>query len=126
MYIETSSPRRPGDKAMLASPKYSSATGKCLQFWYHMYGSHIGTLNVYIKRILLGRVTYSLSWSRSGNHGNQWWIGQVQRNVFNNRYKPQPQQANLSQKCFLFLLLSLFKNWKVFNSVFFNSQRHLK
>ncbi|CAH3189514.1 unnamed protein product, partial [Porites evermanni] len=38
MYIETSSPRRPGDKAMLASPKYSSARGKCLQFWYHMYG----------------------------------------------------------------------------------------
>ena len=80
MFIETSLPRRPGDKAMLLSHKYSTTKGKCLQFWYHMYGSHIGTLNVRVKRMVLGRPTYFLKWSRSGNHGNRWRIAQVQKN----------------------------------------------
>ena len=47
MYIETSAPRRPNDKARLTSPSYPAATdSECLQFYYHMYGRHIGTLNI--------------------------------------------------------------------------------
>ena len=62
---------------MLSSPKYSSTRGKCLQFWYHMYGSHIGSLNISVKSMVLGKPTYFLTWSRSGDHGNSWWIAQV-------------------------------------------------
>lgn len=47
MYIETSAPRKPGDKARLKSPLYQDSGDICINFWYHMYGSGIGTLNVY-------------------------------------------------------------------------------
>ena len=83
MFIETSLPRKPGDKAQLLSPKYPATPGKCLQFWYHMYGSHIGTLNVRVKRLVQGKPTYFLQWSRSGDHGNRWRVAQVkERHLF--------------------------------------------
>ena len=47
MYIETSSPRKQGQKAQLATPSYTDNTDVCVTFWYHMYGNGIGTLNVY-------------------------------------------------------------------------------
>lgn len=47
----------------------------CIQFWYHMYGSDIGELNIYI-RSKNGNLGYPL-WSRKQNHGNEWRIGQV-------------------------------------------------
>ena len=47
MYIETSSPRRPNDKAILLSKTFAgSSQPRCLVFWYHMYGSQIGSLAV--------------------------------------------------------------------------------
>ena len=49
MYIEASLPHRNGDKARLLSPRYTDRQDMCVQFYYHMYGSGIGTLNVYVK-----------------------------------------------------------------------------
>ena len=52
MYIETSSPRSPNDKAQLQSGLVQPTTvtsGRCLKFWYHMWGDHVDTLNVYRK-----------------------------------------------------------------------------
>jgi hypothetical protein len=63
MYIEASAPRRRGDNARLLSPIYNKSTQpSCLKFWYNMYGSSMGTLNVYT---VLGGV-YRKVWSRSG------------------------------------------------------------
>ena len=64
MYIETSSPRRPGDNAKLNSPLLSFSGYMCLRFFYHMNGSTIGRLNVMID----GRRVFSAS----GNKGNKW------------------------------------------------------
>ena len=47
MYIETSYPRKQGQKARLLSPAYTDNSDICVKFWYHMYGNGIGTLNVY-------------------------------------------------------------------------------
>lgn len=73
MYIETSSPRKTGDKARLIGGVQPKTNGQCLEFWYHMYGYTIGTLNVYRKRRSLG----SPIWTESGDHGNQWLVAQV-------------------------------------------------
>ncbi|XP_067654505.1 MAM and LDL-receptor class A domain-containing protein 2-like [Haliotis asinina] len=72
MYIETSAPRVQGDTARLVSPTYPpSKADLCLNFYYHMYGSHIGTLNVK----LLINTHLSTVWTKSGNQGNQWSLG---------------------------------------------------
>lgn len=52
MYIETSRPRKDGDKARLISPFFNVAPKNpygitnppayCFGFFYHMYGKHIG------------------------------------------------------------------------------------
>ena len=74
MFIETSSPRRRGDKARLLGPIEKATSGQCLEFWYHMLGSSIGTLNVYTKMgSNLGRAV----WTISSNQGDEWLIAQV-------------------------------------------------
>uniref|UniRef100_A0A665U9V3 MAM domain-containing glycosylphosphatidylinositol anchor protein 2-like n=1 Tax=Echeneis naucrates TaxID=173247 RepID=A0A665U9V3_ECHNA len=85
MYIETSRPRLEGDKARLLSPtfninsKTSSSSSAavtnsptyCFAFFYHMYGKHIGALNVFLRQ--KGQtVTDTSVWSLSGNQGNSW------------------------------------------------------
>lgn len=75
-YIETSWPRKPNDTARLLSPivPVSTRPGNCLKFWYHMYGPHIETLNVYT---MTSNKQRTLRWTRSGNQGTEWKYGQV-------------------------------------------------
>ena len=75
MYTEASSPRSRGDKARLISPTNPATTGSCLEFWYHMYGTDIGTLNVYA-RVGNTLPTRAL-WSENGNQGNVWKIART-------------------------------------------------
>lgn len=51
MYLETNEPRKAGDVAVLLSEAFDpvSSSGRCIHFWYHMYGSGIGTLSVIVK-----------------------------------------------------------------------------
>ncbi|ELT95065.1 hypothetical protein CAPTEDRAFT_67821, partial [Capitella teleta] len=42
----------------------------CVDFWYHMYGEHMGTLYLYVEDSQFGSRTYNIS--VSGNQGNQW------------------------------------------------------
>ena len=65
MYIETSSPRVLGDNAKLNSPLLTFSGSMCLRFFYHMYGSSIGTLNVIVNDT-------NTVFSVSGNKGNKW------------------------------------------------------
>lgn len=75
MFIETSSPRKPQDKAQLESEEFqpTGSSGRCLKFWYHMYGSTIGTLNIWMS----SNGTSGQIWSLSGNQNNQWRFGQA-------------------------------------------------
>lgn len=51
MYIETSWPRKAGDKARLRTPVIKSESKDCsLRFYYHMKGDDIGSLVVYIRK----------------------------------------------------------------------------
>ena len=75
MFIETSSPRKPSDKARLESEEFqpTGSSGRCLKFWYHMYGSSIGTLNIWIS----SNGTSGQIWSLSGDQKNMWRFGQA-------------------------------------------------
>lgn len=78
MYIETSAPRKQGDKARLLSEDFSPTTfhGRCVKFWYHMYGATIGTLRILVKTGP-GNQSETAIWELSGNFGNQWYSGQA-------------------------------------------------
>ena len=77
LFIEGSAPAQSGYKALLQSSLFSATAsyGTCFEFWYHMYGRDIGTLNIY------AHVTESndtiLLWTQSGNKGDQWLYGRV-------------------------------------------------
>lgn len=45
-YVEATAKER-GQNARLISPTYHGSGVQCIEFWYHMYGFHVGTLNVY-------------------------------------------------------------------------------
>uniref|UniRef100_A0A3Q3G013 MAM domain-containing protein n=1 Tax=Labrus bergylta TaxID=56723 RepID=A0A3Q3G013_9LABR len=82
MYIETSRPRLEGDKARLLSPTFNMNTKSsapsvansptyCFAFYYHMYGKHIGALNVLLRQ--KGQtVTDTSVWTLIGNQGDRW------------------------------------------------------
>ncbi|XP_022110871.1 MAM and LDL-receptor class A domain-containing protein 1-like [Acanthaster planci] len=63
--------QNPGDQARLDAVKATApATGACVKFWYHMYGSGMGTLMVYTGD---GKGGLGPSrWSKSGDSGNVW------------------------------------------------------
>ncbi len=71
MYIETSYPRIPNDKARLITPQYNVGVGgSCLQFFYHMWGRHTDKLNVLLKdgNDIQGRPL----WVLNGDQGDLW------------------------------------------------------
>ena len=63
MYTEASS-WDAGDNAKLQLAVPRSKFPSCLTFYYHMYGSSMGTLNVYNKNVKI--------FTKSGNQGNVW------------------------------------------------------
>uniref|UniRef100_A0A672Q4G5 MAM domain containing glycosylphosphatidylinositol anchor 2 n=1 Tax=Sinocyclocheilus grahami TaxID=75366 RepID=A0A672Q4G5_SINGR len=90
MYIETSRPRLEGDKARLLTPSFNIAPKNpygnvatsptyCFSFYYHMYGKHIGTLNVYLRQKSQTGQDTSV-WTLSGNQGDRWRQARVNIN----------------------------------------------
>ena len=75
MFIETSSPRQHQDKAQLESEEFqpTGSSGRCLKFWYHMFGNTIGSLNIWMS----SNGTSGQIWSLSGDQNNQWRFGQA-------------------------------------------------
>lgn len=74
LYIEASG-RLVNDTARIISPIYKAlyTEAGCFSFWYHMYGTSIGTLNIYFKPEKDN--TPQLMFSKSGNQGNYWLHG---------------------------------------------------
>ncbi|MBT7144865.1 MAG: hypothetical protein HN894_16195, partial [Bacteroidetes bacterium] len=56
--------------AYLKSPSFSLSGNATLTFWYHMYGSTMGSLTVYISTN--GGSSYTQLWYKSGDQGNSW------------------------------------------------------
>ena len=72
MYIEASSPNYPNVGPFTLTSECFDLTGSfnpTLSFYYNMYGSGMGTLNVYVND--------SLIWTLSGNQGPGWNLVQI-------------------------------------------------
>jgi len=72
MYIETSTPRVPGDSAILISPAIdiSSLSAAEISVYTHMFGASIGMLNIDVSGD--GGSTFTNILSKSGDQGDQW------------------------------------------------------
>ena len=75
IFIEASK-KNPGDKARLFSDETEPNENVCVQFWYHMHGSEIGKLSIYLKT----NQSEELVWRLSGDQGNRWRFGQTALN----------------------------------------------
>lgn len=74
MYAAAALPRRANDKARLVSAlQQRTLTAQCLELWYHMYGTSMGSLVVYLQ----DNVGTTQVWKKSGNQGNLWQKARV-------------------------------------------------
>lgn len=64
IYMEASYPQVADHRCRIVSEEITGQ--RCLEFWYHMYGMDIDTLNVYIK--MNGQLNKPV-WTRSRNQG---------------------------------------------------------
>lgn len=70
MYIEATV-QQTGDNAKLQLAVTKGASTSCLMFYYHMYGSEMGTLNVFSGNFKI--------FTKTGDQGNYW--RQAQRTI---------------------------------------------
>ncbi|PVD29718.1 hypothetical protein C0Q70_08974 [Pomacea canaliculata] len=73
MFIEASARGR-GKNAIIYSPLYRGLVEQCVQFYYHMNGRHIGTLNVYAQARGAGLASV---WRAYGNQGDIWSVARL-------------------------------------------------
>ncbi|XP_012264977.2 MAM and LDL-receptor class A domain-containing protein 1-like [Athalia rosae] len=79
-YIDSSFPRKPGDVAKLLSTSFPATTADspmCMHFWFHMFGSGIGHLKVFVRHFRSLDAHLQEIWGLSGNAGNAWFMSEV-------------------------------------------------
>ena len=71
-YVESSNPNFPNKVFIVYTPTFdiSATPGKVLSFWYHMYGTAMGDLEIGV----LDSAGYTALDTISGNQGNQWHL----------------------------------------------------
>ena len=71
-YVESSYPNYPDQTFITYTPTFdvSATPGKVLSFWYHMYGTAMGDLEIGV----LDNNGYTILDTKSGNHGDQWYF----------------------------------------------------
>ncbi|KAJ7318899.1 hypothetical protein OS493_037025 [Desmophyllum pertusum] len=84
MYLESSMPRKAGQKADLISPWMSAKPeGQCLKFYYTMYGRTMGSLDVKLELKHNGKISAWLIFLKKGGQGKDWKKGIGNINVSN-------------------------------------------
>lgn len=76
LYIEASSPRRPGDTAILRSSPLVIRGPTVMTFQYHMLGAGMGSLKVLLREVGSAAAPRE-AWRRTGDQGAEWLPSQV-------------------------------------------------
>lgn len=109
LYAETSGILK-GDQAQLVSRTFPATNGRCMTFWYHMYGSGMGDLNVYVNI----NSTKHKVWTMSGDQGDEWKMARV--TLVSKGYQ---YQVNTTYKSFFkFFYTQLNPQLKVLSEIF--------
>ena len=85
LYIEASSPCFPSRDFFLVSPlcDFTGANAPQLSFWYHMYGTSMGTMSVEVSTD--GGATWgSPIWTQSGDKGDVWLEANINLDAYAN------------------------------------------
>jgi len=71
-YVESSYPNYPNKTLITYTPTFdvSATPGKVLSFWYHMYGTSMGDLEIGV----IDNNGYTILDTKSGNYGDQWFF----------------------------------------------------
>ena len=90
MFTEASSPRVKDEKARLLSVVVppTDPGGNCFELWYHMWGSTMGTLNVY-----QNDGTETLIWRNAVGKDDRWYV--ARKTIKNINVNYQVGTANL-------------------------------
>lgn len=79
-FIDSRFPRRPGDTARLISSSFPATNPDapiCVHFWFHMFGTGIGNLKLYLRHFRDLDAVLQEIWGLSGNAGNAWYMSQI-------------------------------------------------
>lgn len=86
--------------ARLVSPVvYSQNSAHCMTFWYHMSGSHVGTLRVKL-RYQKPEEYDQLVWMAIGHQGDHWKEGRVLLHKSLKLYQVSPLSLVGAGSCF--------------------------
>lgn len=73
LYVEATK-RAEGDRAKVISPRYYGYGEQCIEFYYHMFGYHVGILKVYT--VVPGQDAVPM-WRAFGNQGDVWTVARI-------------------------------------------------
>ncbi|XP_076292520.1 MAM and LDL-receptor class A domain-containing protein 1 [Lasioglossum baleicum] len=79
-YIDSSFPRRPGDRARLLSTSFPAPNADapmCLHFWFHMFGAGIGSLRLFVRHFRSMDAPLREIWALNGHAGNTWFVAEI-------------------------------------------------
>lgn len=68
IYFESSSPVETGQNARILSKSFPKTSGRCMSFWFYMYGDGMGTFSVYLKDTSSAKKL----WGLEGDQGEGW------------------------------------------------------
>ncbi|MBN1338240.1 MAG: hypothetical protein JXA03_02890, partial [Bacteroidales bacterium] len=81
LFTEASDPNSPNKSAgVFAKFNFSQVDHPVMSFWYHMYGSNMGTLKVQASSD--NGNSWNELWTLSGNQGDQWFSAEIDLSLY--------------------------------------------
>ena len=91
LYMESSSPARAGNLAILESPRLTAPKGgQCMKFFYNMYGRTMGSLFVVLQEH--GKPAATI-FDKTGNQGMNWIGAEASLDI------PEGRKFQVPMKC---------------------------